>query len=125
MVLPKYIVAQVGARRGYAVPAILASAGMLARFYTDICGNVGLGRLFSLGAPISPSMARLAHRRVPSSVLSLTRTYPVRSALHLCRGRLGVADSEQSYLADLSWQCSLGHAVVREKFADATHVFSM
>jgi hypothetical protein len=39
MTQPKYIVAQVGARRGYAVPAILESAGMLSRFYTDIAAQ--------------------------------------------------------------------------------------
>jgi len=38
--LVKFIVAQVGARRGYAVPTILEKAGMLERFYTDITGDI-------------------------------------------------------------------------------------
>ena len=45
----KFIVVQIGARRGYAVPAILEKAGMLERFYTDICADVGLGRWLCAG----------------------------------------------------------------------------
>jgi hypothetical protein len=34
-----YAVAQLGARRHYAVPRILHGAGLLDRFYTDICAT--------------------------------------------------------------------------------------
>jgi hypothetical protein len=37
----RFIVAHIGARRGYAVPAILQRAGLLERFYTDVCANAG------------------------------------------------------------------------------------
>ena len=40
----RFIVLQPGARMSYAVPALLARAGMLERFYTDICADVGLLR---------------------------------------------------------------------------------
>jgi hypothetical protein len=125
MTNPKYIVAQVGARRGYAVPAILASAGMLARFYTDMCGNVGLGRLFSLGAPVSAPLARLASRRAPSSVAPLTRTFPLRTALHMYREQMGKPHETERFRANLGWQCNLGEAASRAGFAGATHFFSM
>ena len=40
----RFIVAQIGARHGYAVPEVLDRAGMLERFYTDMCGDIGWGR---------------------------------------------------------------------------------
>ena len=36
-----YLVAQLGARRHYAIPRMLHEAGMLDRFYTDICAVKG------------------------------------------------------------------------------------
>ena len=57
-----FVVAHTGARRNYAVPAILASAGMLSKFYTDICGNVGLGKAARLGTSFSRRLDRLARR---------------------------------------------------------------
>ena len=125
MALPKYIVAQVGARRRYAVPAILASAGMLARFYTDMCGNLGFGRLLAFGAPLSAGLARLAGRQVPSNVTPLTRTFPLRTAFHVCRERFTDVRSDERYRANLRWQCELGRAAIRPGFLDATHFYSM
>jgi hypothetical protein len=37
----RFIVLQPGARMNYAVPALLARAGMLERFYTDVCADIG------------------------------------------------------------------------------------
>lgn len=119
----KYVVAQIGARRSYAVPAILAAAGMLERFYTDICGNLGFGRLLSVMGPAYAPLARLASRRVPTSVAPLTRTFPVQTALHMCRERVG--KHEERFRANLNWQCNLGESASRGGFANATHFFSM
>jgi glycosyltransferase involved in cell wall biosynthesis len=63
---------------GYAVPALLARAGMLERFYTDICADVGLLRYLG---PMWPGrlrprpIARLLGRRLPGDV-------PRRSVRH-------------------------------------------
>jgi len=59
--------AQIGARRHYAIPAILESAGLLERFYTDLCANVGplavVGR--AIPARLQPrGLRRLLARRV-------------------------------------------------------------
>jgi len=67
----KVIVLQMGARMHYAVPALLAQAGMLEKFYTDICGNVGL---FKYGNKILPKFLlpkpfkRLLARQLPQEV---------------------------------------------------------
>jgi glycosyltransferase involved in cell wall biosynthesis len=67
----RVLVAQNGARRNYAVPAVLAQAGMLEAFYTDICGNVGLGRRLSAGRHlpwIGAPLKRLYQRQIPAAV---------------------------------------------------------
>ena len=61
----RFVVAQIGARRGYAVPAILDQAGLLERFYTDICGDLGWGRRIARARYIPglrSSLSRLAGR---------------------------------------------------------------
>jgi glycosyltransferase involved in cell wall biosynthesis len=124
MPTPQYVVAQVGARRGYAVPAMLDSAGMLSAFYTDICGNVGVGRMLALARSISAAAARLHRRQVPPSLVSRTHTFPIRTSVHACRGRFGGSEIEQ-FRAHLQWQLSMGRRVEREGFGRATHFFSM
>lgn len=44
----KYLVAQLGARRHYAIPRMLYEAGILERFYTDICSVKGWPRFIEL-----------------------------------------------------------------------------
>jgi glycosyltransferase involved in cell wall biosynthesis len=69
----RFIVLQPGARMNYAVPALLARAGMLERFYTDVCADIGWLR--HLG-PVWPErmrprpVARLLGRRLPREIPS-------------------------------------------------------
>ena len=44
----KYIIAQLGARRHYAIPRMLHDGGMLEHFYTDICATKGWPQLLGL-----------------------------------------------------------------------------
>ena len=44
-------VAQIGARRRYAIPRALHKAGLLCAFYTDACANVGLPRFLDAVLP--------------------------------------------------------------------------
>lgn len=116
-------VAQLGARRHYAIPAMLHSARMLDRFYTDICANTpgvrllksfwprviqpgGVRRLFArdvLGVPASkiecfPSFAvkRITRRESHGSPGELYQAYlsANREFCRLVAGRgLGKADT--------------------------------
>ena len=91
----KFIVAQVGARRGYAVPAILEKAGMLDRFYTDITGDIGLGAVFSAAAVlplVGKSARRLAARRLPFNIRAKTTTFPGISLVHALREAMVARD---------------------------------
>jgi glycosyltransferase involved in cell wall biosynthesis len=72
---------------GYAVPALLARAGMLERFYTDICADVGLLRYLGACWPdrIRPRpVARLLGRRLPPEIPAhVVRQAPLSSLAHL------------------------------------------
>lgn len=80
------LVLQNGARHNYAIPLELAREKMLAGFYTDACGNVGLGHIarFLTHLPrLGPAFRRLASRRVPAEVAPLTRSFPQASLSEL------------------------------------------
>ncbi|MBW1953889.1 MAG: hypothetical protein JRI66_12550, partial [Deltaproteobacteria bacterium] len=54
--LPQVIVAQLGARRHYAVPVLLHRAGMLAHFFTD--AYVGPGSAWHVLTKVAPLLPR-------------------------------------------------------------------
>jgi glycosyltransferase involved in cell wall biosynthesis len=88
----RFIVLQPGARMSYAVPALLARAGMLERFYTDICADVGLLRYLGPMWPgrLRPKpIARLLGRRLPPEIsLRAVRQVPCSSCAHLALRQL-------------------------------------
>lgn len=124
----RFIFVQIGARRGYAVPAILEKAGMLERFYTDICADVGLGKWLCAGRGlpvIGSKLQRLATRRLPPEIRGKTRTFTapmLRHGIKLMFNRKNPADQFREHLR---WSCDLGNAMTRAGFGKATHVFSM
>lgn len=91
--LPQVLVLQNGARHNYAVPEALARRGMLAGFYTDICGNEGLGRLSAM-FPAAASMLRLAKRQVPESVRPVTHSFPLATKADQMQARLSGGESD-------------------------------
>ncbi len=82
---PRFAVLQLGARMNYAVPALLASAGMLDALYTDIHAGDWPARLLAAMWPHrwQPRVVRrLLGRRLPSAILSdQVHTAPIRAAL--------------------------------------------
>jgi glycosyltransferase involved in cell wall biosynthesis len=124
----KFIVAQIGARRGYAVPAILEKAGMLERFYTDITGDVGFGRMLSTVAmlPFFASPARrLAGRRLPSNIRAKTITFPGLTLAHTLRQMTIGRDHSAGFRESLRFSRALGRAMTNYGFGNATHMYSM
>ena len=124
----KFIVAQVGARRGYAVPAILQKAGMLERFYTDIAGDTGLGAVFSRagGLPlIGKSVRRLVGRRLPVDIRGKTTTFPGITLAHAFRRVVIAHDPAAACREDVRFSDALGRAMARHGFGSATHMYSM
>jgi len=124
----KFIVAQVGARRSYAVPAILEKAGMLDRFYTDITGDVGLGAIFSAAAVlplVGKSARRLTARRLPFNIRAKTTTFPGISLVHALREAMVARDPAAACREDVRFSNALGMAMTRCGFGSATHMYSM
>ncbi|MHB8173616.1 MAG: glycosyltransferase family 4 protein [Nitrospirota bacterium] len=67
--MKKVIVAQLGARMHYAVPRILYRAGLLERFYTDICSVKGWPRLLNVvPETFRPAGLRRLAGRIPLGV---------------------------------------------------------
>ena len=65
----KFLVAQLGARRHYAVPRILNEAGMLDYFYTDICAVKSWPRLLKFWPKsMQPSGLKRLSNRVPIGI---------------------------------------------------------
>jgi glycosyltransferase involved in cell wall biosynthesis len=124
----KFIVAQVGARRGYAVPAILEKAGMLERFYTDITGDIGLGAVFSAAAVlplVGKSARRLGARHVPFNIRAKTTTFPGMSLVHALREVMVARDPAAACREGVRFSNALGMAMMRCGFGSATHMYSM
>jgi glycosyltransferase involved in cell wall biosynthesis len=124
----KFIVAQIGARRGYAVPAILEKAGMLKRFYTDITGDLGVGKLLSAAASlplIGKPARRLAGRRLPKNIRAKTQTFPGISLTHGFRRAFIKHNPAAIVRESIRFSNALGHAMTRRGFGDATHIYSM
>lgn len=124
----KFIAVQNGARRGYAVPVILEKAGMLERFYTDLAGNVGVGRglaaMQSLPV-IGRRVRRLASRQIPAEIITKTRTFGRVHLGGMVRDALGARDGASRFRRHLQLEDRWGRAMVRAGFGEATHVFSM
>jgi len=124
----KFIVAQVGARRGYAVPAILQKAGMLERFYTDLAGDIGLGAVFSAAGAlplIGKSARRLVGRRLPFDIQSRTTTFPGITLSHVLRRVIIARDPAAECREGVRFSDALGRAMARRGFGSATHMYSM
>lgn len=124
----KYIVVQNGARRGYAVPAILERAGMLERFYTDLCADVGLGQWLCAGRGlpvVGSKLQRLARRRLPPEIRGKTRTFTAPMLRHGIRLLFNRKTPAARFREHLRWSADLGHAMTRAGFGNATHIFSM
>jgi glycosyltransferase involved in cell wall biosynthesis len=124
----RFVVAQIGARHGYAVPAILEKAGMLERFYTDMTADVGFGRWLMKCGPLMGfrrAAARLAARRVPASILPRTSTFARPCFWFACNRALCSPNPEDRFRQQLRWSRALGLAMVRRGFGNATHLYSM
>lgn len=83
-----YVVAQLGARRHYAIPRMLHEAGMLAHLYTDICAAKGWPRLLkAVPTAIQSSGMKRLLGRIPHGVPTRDITAFTRFALEYQRRR--------------------------------------
>ncbi len=126
--MKRFICVQTGARRAYAVPRLLAGAGMLERFHTDFAGNLGGGRYLAAlhRVPGLRSLAaRVAGRRIPPEILALTNTHDGGALRHFLRDALGRNDPESRFRRAVDEGRRFGESILRHDFGRATHVYAM
>ena len=124
----RFIVAQIGARHGYAVPEVLDRAGLLERFYTDICADVGWGRQIARARYVPglrSSLSRLAGRRLPFAIRGRTRTFGWPVCHHALRAGRRHSDAAVAFRAQLRFSGALGRAMAGAGYGSATHIYSM
>jgi glycosyltransferase involved in cell wall biosynthesis len=124
----RFIVAQIGARRGYAVPAVLDRAGLLERLYTDICGDIGWGRQIARARSVPglrSGLSRLAGRRLPVAIRGRTRTFVWPTCHHAWRAIQTQRDPAAAFREHLRFSDALGQAMANAGYGSATHIYSM
>jgi glycosyltransferase involved in cell wall biosynthesis len=108
----------------YAIPRMLNEAGMLTRFYTDICANVGWPRIARLiperhrPLPLRRLLGRIPEG-IPTDRITTFPGFALRYWQHERRSR-SVAEANEVYLWAGQRFCSL---VASHSFEDATGVY--
>ena len=123
--LPQILVAQLGARRHYAVPCAFYSAGMLYELHTDWCANIGLARWITKAVPrrFQPApLRRLGQRLVPELPSDRIKTHPGLT-LGLALGRKRHRGPAAQYQRYLRINAAFGQQVVRHGFGKANAVY--
>lgn len=118
----KYAVAQLGARRSYAIPRILESAGMLELFFTDMYAGVGLSALAlsSLRLIRSDAIKRLSGRVARDLPSDKVVAHPFFGLEYHRRLRAG--HGQRAYV----WSArGLGRRVLRHGFGEANAVYTL
>ncbi|HEY7086549.1 MAG TPA: glycosyltransferase family 4 protein, partial [Tepidisphaeraceae bacterium] len=126
----RFVVAQVGARMHYAVPALLERAGLLRRLYTDLSADTGwvaaIGKTLP-GAMTPAPLRRLLARRIDGVPASKIRSFP-RWALARILRRSGAGTSPGSMLRHFAREnerfCRLVLEADGLRDADALYAFS-
>lgn len=121
----KYHVAQLGARMHYAVPRILNKSGLLARFYTDIISDCGIGRIAALALRFykSDGLRRLSQRNIDNIPCEIITTYPFLAASY-AYSRHGCIDPEAVDNVYLNVGERFGLAVAKSLPKNVDGVFS-
>lgn len=123
----KFILAQIGARRSYVTPAALDEARMLERFYTDMTGDLGLGKVLATASPAlrSKQARRLAERQLPARIREKTVTFPGLALVHALRCAMLKHHPAAMFREALRFSNSLGRAMAACGFGNASHLYSM
>jgi glycosyltransferase involved in cell wall biosynthesis len=115
----RFLVLQLGARMHYAVPVLLAKAGMLEHFYTDICGNIGFPKLIGDLVPksVQPvALKRLLGRQLPPEISTEKVT---TCSLTTIVSYLQKTRSQKNLIEE-----TLKHKVLKDNFLNANAIYT-
>lgn len=123
---PVYLTIQFGARRRYAVPALIARENMGGHLVTDITGDHDLGKIISTLVPKSlrPSaIQKMSQRKVPTELLDRTTTFPAVALKHhlnmrKCRSQIEMHTERKRFCSEMSQK------MTKAKLPEFTHVYS-
>lgn len=124
MIKNSYVIAQLGARRHYAIPRILHANGLLAKFHTDICSDKGVGRI-SRYIPLrlqNHALRRLADRQIGTIPLNLITTYDALGFRYRLSQLFASSDSD-AVLKQLRIAREFCEKVILSGFEAATGVY--
>lgn len=123
----KTIVCHVGSRREYAVPAVFAREEILERFYTDMCGTNGLGRLakpLSYAVPfLRESLISLSYRVPPQAVVKRTVAFDL-FGLEIRRRMRGASPTEMIRHWERLFEI-FGQKIISKGFGEAELLYSL
>jgi glycosyltransferase involved in cell wall biosynthesis len=125
---PSYIFIQIGARRNYAVPALMAKANLLKVFYTDICASAGLGKFMNKLIPArfrNAALTRLLNRQVPDSLREKIHTFDLLAIQSFLANRRNQHKVHSQYHELANFNHAFSKGMIEKGTGDATHVFSM
>jgi glycosyltransferase involved in cell wall biosynthesis len=109
----------------YAVPHILGEAGLLERFYTDICAVQGFPRLLAfVPRRWQPRPMRRLAGRVPAVPNDKIRSFPLLGAYQVARRLRAAGPAEETRLALLDGK-AFSHAVRRAGFGRASGFYGI
>ena len=124
MIQGRTVVAQLGARMHYAVPRILAAAGLLERLFTDICAVRGWPRVLRvIPASLRPAPLRRLAARVPRGVPTTLITAFSDFGREYARRRSRARTATDQTAAHLWAGREFGRRVVAAGFGDATAAY--
>jgi hypothetical protein len=119
------VASQLGARMHYAVPRILGEAGVLERFYTDICAVQGFPRLLALvPRRLQPRAIRRLAGRVPAVPGDKLRSFPLLGAYQVARRMRATAPADVTRLALLDGK-AFSRAVAAAGFGRASGFYGI
>jgi glycosyltransferase involved in cell wall biosynthesis len=124
----QFLAAQIGARRNYAVPLLLEKAGLLERFYTDVCADAGLGAgLVKAGQllGLSGKLRGLSSRKLPAEIRAKTFTFGSPTLRHHWRLAMDAREPRGCFCSHVQRDRELGKAMAKAGFGNATHLYSM
>lgn len=121
----KIVVAQMGARRHYAIPRMLHNAGLLSRFYTDACAVKGLPRLLALTpTSLRPAALRRLLGRVPTGVPGNLITAFTGLGVRLTSRLARAADQNHASRILVEESSAFCEKVLRRGLGDANAVYT-
>lgn len=122
---PRICLAQIGARRHYAVPAMLEDAGLLERLYTDLHSGSGLVRAAAATIPAGlrpAAFTRLLAREIPQVAREKILDFPLFGLRRTLGSRKSVSTA-QRYQSYLQANVEFGRLVCERGFGEADSVY--